>query len=330
VARGLALAAGAAVAVAVLWGNALAYGHVTIAPYAQMSELSYIGQRFAGQGPTMQNENEPYGDRHFLRQMAPESPSDIRRRAMLLRGGGSLSKGGYSDLDQFQPSTILVYRTIVMRSGPVASRPPANYRLVYNGIWYQVWQKGTGLLQRPVLDHLPLGDQYNPAGVPACNQVAKLAREAGPNGLLAAPARSAPTGITVPSQLPVGNTTERFQIVNSGVYEIWLGGSVVGHLVTSVDGREIGSTHEIINEPGGYIPLGRIRLPPGIHTAVLSYSGSGLAPGSAGPSVADPLFPAGPLEISQPLGKVPLTYVSPSHYRSLCGKPWDWVEALGS
>ncbi len=328
VASALALAGCVAVSAGVLWGNALAYGHVTLAPYGQMSELSYIGQRFAGQGPTMINENEPYAGRHFLRLAAAESPSDIRRRLMLLRTGGYVDKGGYADLDQFDLAGLLVYRTIVMRSSPVASRPPAPYRLVYNGTWYQVWQRPSRPARRPVVDSLPLGNQYDPAGVPACGQVLRLAREAGPNGLLAAAARAAPTGITVPSVLPDGGTTEKFQVTTPGAYAIWLGGSVVGQLVTTVDGRQIGSTHEIINEPGGYIPLGKVRLGPGVHTVILSSSGAGLAPGSAGPSQADPTFTVGPLEISRPPGRIPVTYVSPGNYRRLCGRPWDWVEAL--
>src|SRR5579864_1153400 len=330
VARGVALAACLAVGAGVLWGNVLAYGHVTLAPYGQMSELSYLGQRFAGQGPTIINENEPYAGRHFLRLTAAESPSDIRRRQMLLRTGVYVNKGGYADLDQFQLAGVLVYRTIVIRSSPVASRPPATYHLIYNGTWYQVWQKPSGVAGRQVIDSLPLGDQYDPAGVPSCIQVLRLAREAGPNGVLAAAARAVPTGITVPSPLPDGNTTEKFQVATPGPYEIWLGGSVVGHLVARVDGRQIASTHEIINEPGAYIPLGRLRLGVGGHTVVMSYSGAGLAPGSAGPSEADPPFTDGPLEISPPPGKLPVTYVSPGNYRRLCGRPWDWVEALGA
>jgi hypothetical protein len=318
----------ALLAVGVLWGNVLNYGHVTLAPYGQMSELSYIGQRFAGPGPTMINENEPYAGRHFLRDMAAESPSDLRVRQDQLRGGALLQEGQYADLDQFALQGLLVYRTIVMRTSPVASRPPAPYHLVYNGKWYQVWQKPPGA-QRPVVDLLPLGSKFNPAGVPACSSVLDLAREAGGSGLLAAAGRAAPTGIAVPGRLPNGNTVERFQVATPGVYEIWLGGSVVGHLVTSVDGKQIGSTHEVLDEPGGYLPLGRLRLRPGLHTVVLSYSGTSLAPGSAGPGNANDPFTDGPLEISPPPGNVPLTYVTPNHYRTLCGKAWDWIEALG-
>ncbi|HLY48798.1 MAG TPA: hypothetical protein VKR21_06330, partial [Solirubrobacteraceae bacterium] len=327
-ARGLSLGVCVAVTVVVLWGNGLAYGHVTLAPYGQMSELSSIGQRFAGQGPTLVNENEVYASRHFLRRMAPESPSDLRRRPIFLRGGGEVPKGGYSDLDQFALSSLLVYRTIVMRSSPVASRPPSPYRLIYNGRWYQVWQRPRRLL-RPVIDSLPLGDPGTPAGLPPCGAVAALAKEAGRHGLLAAAARRAPTTISVPAQLPTGTTTRSFTVASPGQYQVWLGGSLVGHLVVRVDGQPIASTRESLNEPGGFIPLGRISLAAGPHKLRLSYTGASLAPGSAGPSAADPPFTVGPLEVAPPPGKVPVSYVSAAGYRSLCGRPWDWVEALG-
>jgi hypothetical protein len=328
--RAVGALAASAIGFVVLWSNVLGYGHVTLAPYGQMSELSAIGQKFAGDGPTMINENEPYAGRHFLRQEAPEEPSDLRVRADRLRNGGELQEGQYADLDQFQLGTLLSYRTIVTRTSPVASRPPASYRLVYTGTWYQVWQKRTGVLRRPVIDSLPLGSSYDPTGTPACTDVFRLAREAGGSGMLAAARQASPTGITVPAQLPNGKTSEKIQITRSGDYEIWLGGSIVGHLVTSVDGRTIGSTHEVLNEPGGYIPLGKLRLRPGVHTVALSYSGTSLAPGSAGPGNANDPFTDGPLEISPPPGNVPVKYVAPAKYRTLCGKRWDWIEALGA
>jgi hypothetical protein len=328
VGRGLALAACLAVTVGVLWGNALAYGHVTLAPYGQLSELSYIGQRFAGQGPTMVNENTPYAGRHFLRLMDPESPSDIRRRPVLLRTGGEVPTGGYADLDQFQIASLLVYRTIVIRTGPVASRPPYPYRLIYNGPYYQVWQRPASL-PRPIIDSIPLGDSLNPVAVPSCTQVARLAREVGPTGLLAAAQRPAAIGTNTPPYLNEGKTTKTFTADSPGVYYFWLGGSISGHLTTTVDGRQIGSTHEVLNEPGGFILLGKARLTAGVHHFTLDYSSGGLAPGSAGPSIADPAFTVGPLVASHPPGNVPVIYVPPSDYRSLCGRPWDWVEALG-
>ncbi len=328
--RGTTLAACVAVAVGVLWSNALAYGHVTLAPYGQMSELSYIGQHFAGQGPTMINENNPYAGRHFLRLMDAEEPSDIRRRAVLLRNGGEVPTGGYSDLDQFQIASLMVYRTIVVRTGPVASRPPAPYRLIYNGTWYQVWQRPNSILARQITDSIPLGGDLSPIAIPSCSQVARLAREAGPTGELAAARRLPSIGTNIPSSLKDGTSTQTFRAAGTGIYEFWLGGSVVGHLTTTIDTRQIGSTHEILNEPGGFIPLGKIHLGAGVHHFTLAYSSGGLAPGSAGPSEADPAFTVGPLEASPAPGNVPVIYFSAANYRQLCGHPWDWIEALGA
>ena len=55
----------------VLWSNALAYHDVWLAPRAQLAELSTIGKQFAGDGPTLMTEYQPYGVRHFLRRHGP-------------------------------------------------------------------------------------------------------------------------------------------------------------------------------------------------------------------------------------------------------------------
>ena len=132
-----------------IWSNALAYHHVTLAPYAQFRELQQVGDPFAGQGPALINEYQPYGARHFLRAHGPGEPGGAAPPADPAAAAASiLPKGGYADLDQFQLSALLVYRTIVTRTSPVASRPPQPYRLVYAGRWYQVWQRPS-VLARP-------------------------------------------------------------------------------------------------------------------------------------------------------------------------------------
>jgi len=326
--RVLAAAVAVAICGGVLWSNVLAYHHVTLAPYGQMSELALIGHRFAGDGPTLINEYQPYATRHFLRAMDPESPSELRRRVIPLRDGQQVPKGGYADLDQFQIPALLVYRTIVIRTSPTASRPPAPYRLVYEGRWYQVWQRPTSP-SRQVLDSLPLGNSIDPTGEPACGAVIRLAREAGRGGLLAAVARPAPTVDTVPSPLPNGDTTVAFLITRRGLYRIWLGGSFSRRLSTSVDGSRIGSSRGVLNESGGWTPLGTLRLGVGAHRITLSYGDSGLHPGSGGGGRVGPFLSVGPLAVASVTGALPMTYVTPAHARALCGRSWDWIEALG-
>jgi hypothetical protein len=325
--RGVALAGAAAVAFGVLWSNVAAYHHVTLAPYGQFKELSEIGKRFAGDGPTMINEYETYAARHFLRNMDPESPSELRYHVIPLVGGGQVPKGGYADLDQFALPGLLAYRSIVTRTSPAASRPPAPYRLVFAGHWYQVWQRPL-VLARQVLDQLPLGNSIDPAAVPACKQVLRLAREAGPLGLVAAVSRAAPSTATVISPLPAGDTPAAFVITTPGVYELWLGGSFVRRIIAYVDGVRIGSSHEVLNEAGEWTPLGTVRLGIAAHRVALSYGDAELYPGSGGPGAAGPGLPVGPLALAPAGAGLPVTYVSPSHARVLCGKRWDWVEAL--
>jgi hypothetical protein len=326
--RVLAGGSAAAIALGVLWSNVLAYHHVTLAPYGQLSELEQIGQGFAGQGPTTINEFEPYAARHFLRAMDPESPSELRRRVIPLRTGGIVPTGGYADLDAFQLPGLLVYRTIITRTSPVASRPPAPYQLVDRGRWYEVWRRPR-TLARPLIDSIPLGDELDPSAVPVCSQVRALAREAGAHGLLAASSRAAPIVMPVPRTLRIGSTVRRFAVSRPGVYEVWLGGSFVRRLTASVDGARLGSSSEVLNEAGGWTPLGTIHLAAGPHTITLSYGGSELAPGAGGAGGAGPFFSAGPLAVSPVTTSFPVTYVKPADARLLCGRSWDWIDALG-
>jgi hypothetical protein len=182
---------------------------------------------------------------------------------------------------------------------------------------------------RTVIDSLPLGNSIDPTAVPACRDVLRLAREAGAAGVLAAVSRPSPTVSVVPSPLPNGDTTLAFVITTTGRYELWLGGSFARRLRTSVDGRRIGSAREALNETGGWTPLGELQLGVSAHRATLTYGDSELAPGSGGAGAAGPFFPVGPFAVSQVTGSLPVTYLPPSDARALCGKSWDWIEALG-
>jgi hypothetical protein len=62
------LAAGA-ILFGVAWSDALAYHDVLLAPNARLAELQAIGDRYAGDGPTLETDYDPYGARHFLRKL---------------------------------------------------------------------------------------------------------------------------------------------------------------------------------------------------------------------------------------------------------------------
>ncbi len=146
-----------------IWSNALAYHEVNLAPRDRHEELEQIGEAIAGEGPTLMTEYEPYGVRHFLRKGDPEGASELRRRPVLLRSGRQLDKLEPADVDELADASLLVYRTLVLRRSPVASRPPSIYTRVRSGRYYDVWQRAPGS-ERTLLQHLPLG--FGPTSPP--------------------------------------------------------------------------------------------------------------------------------------------------------------------
>jgi hypothetical protein len=303
-----------------------------------LAELQTIGHRFAGQGPALMTDTEPYGDRHFLRSLDPEGASDRRRRLIPLLDGQGLPKGQYADLDRFQLGGILVYKTLVLDRSPSESRPPSVYSLVWRGRYYDVWQRPDSYER--ILEHVPLGDSVQPGAVPACSDVLRLAAVAGPSGRLAAPPRT--PGVVVDFAgvpLPDGWTTDAgghlyptrsgaiakdFTVPRAGRYTLWIGGSFRDRLRLDVDGRPVADASDRLT-PIGYEPLRSAVLSAGAHQLVLRYGGPGLRPGSGGDQ-----FGLGPLILSRDPEDLPVVSVPSSRARTLCGHDLDWIEALQS
>jgi hypothetical protein len=336
-----ALVAFAAVAAGILWSNGLAYSNAWLAPRSQLSELETIGRQFAGNGPALMTEFQPYGARHFLRHLDAEAASERRRRLIPLRTGGALQPGQTADLDAFELQGILPYRTLVLRRSPVESRPPSIYRLVWRGRWYEVWQRPDRF--RPILEHLSLGSSLDAAAVPACDDVLRLGREAAAaGGLLAAVPRpdEPPVGDLTAGTYPPrwrtsvdepgtlvphggGSVTMSVAVTRAGTYTLWLGGSFRRTVTAVVDGRELGSATDQLNNTGQWTPIGMGHLVRGSHRIVLRYGGSRLAPGAGG----DP-FAMGPLILGTTTADIPVRFLRPAAAPTLCGQRLDWVEAL--
>jgi len=225
-----------AITVGVLWSNALAYHEVNLAPRDRLAELERIGNSTAGEGPALMTEYEPYGVRHFLRKADPEGVSELRRRLIPLRNGRPLEKLEVADLDQLDLNALLVYRTLVLRRSPVASRPPSIYKRVYRGRFYDVWQRPPA--GPTVRRHLPLGDPAHATAPARCAAVLGLARAARRDGdRVAIARRAAPTAVplfpppgsdwlvdpgTPGAVLPRGDGVMRTEVVvpSAGRYEV--------------------------------------------------------------------------------------------------------------
>lgn len=325
----------------VLWSNALGYHDVSLAPYQQLRELESIGEEFAGEGPTLMTEYQPYGVRHFLRAADGEGASELRARSVPLVEGGELEKGAWGDTDQIVVPSLLTYRTLVLRRNPGQSRPPAAYSLARRGDYYEVWQRPTSP-GAEVAEHLPLGGFEEPGDEPDCAEVLRLAALAGPGGALVAPVRRPnvsaslstsghpadwlPTEAGSPDLVPHGPGTAQLtvDVPRDGRYGFYLQGSVRNRLALVLDGVEIGSVEQQLNESQQFLYFGSALLGSGLHEIELVLDGQSLAPGSGGPPE-----PIGPLVLSPVANEdPPLREVPATEARTLCGKHLDWVEAL--
>ena len=331
-----AVAAAVLVGGGVLWSNALAYRGVALAPHDRMAEIQTIGERFAGEGPTLFTDAVPHAGRHFLRRMDGEGASDLRWRAVLLRNGETPADQTDVDPDAIRLDQLLVYRALVVRRAPSRSRPPSSYRRVWQGRYYEVWLREPG---PRILNHTPLGDESDAAGQAPCRAVLELAAAAARQGgtlVAATRPRSVVAPLTI-EDAPIdwligapgtvvartaGTAVVRVEVPAPGRYAVWVSGSFGPGFDVTVDGRPAGSVGRHLQYRGQYLPVGALRLEAGRHAIALERKGAGLGPGSTAPD----LF-VGPVAL-EPARDDRLVRVAPGRARSLCGRSLDWIEVV--
>jgi hypothetical protein len=106
----------------------------------------------------------------------------------------------------------------------------------------------------------------------------------------------------------------------SGLHRVWIRGSFGRPTSVYVDGRKVGAAHEV-NTPGQWVALGEVRLSAGEHDIVLLRPDSGLSPGDAYRGELGPVA-------LEPVGGSELVTVEPRRANELCGRQWDWIEAV--
>jgi hypothetical protein len=347
----------------VMWSNLLGYHDALLAPANRMAELSHIGGLVAGKGPTFINDYEVYADRHFLRSGAPTEPAEYRYADLPTTRGVLLVKTAYADLDSFPLSTLLSYRSIVIRDSPVESRPPSIYKLIWQGRYYALYQRPASPTTQ-IVEHVGLGDQESypycgnaengqylslcsvaPASIPSCKTITSLASVArNDGGSLVAYQRPLSTvvlgddlqwpgawyhdsaGHTLTPYTP-GTAVAHIVVPSSQEYEFWLGGSFTRGFEVSVNGHSIGQAKDQIFDIDGYVPMAKLYLKAGIVNTVdiTDPSADTWTPGTGNNEYTMlSSIALQPLQSPQP----EMLTASPQDAKSLCGRPLDWIEVV--
>jgi hypothetical protein len=249
----------------VLCSDALLYHSSNLAPTARYEELSWINKRFTGRGPTLFTDFDEYS-LYELRDMDVGGPDFVYPPPALASAAGGY--GDPIDLNKIAPATLAPYPLIVTRRDPTVVRPPGAYRLLWQGVYYQVWGRIPSGASRTRLS----------AGAPVARLVqVPLARTFRPPGW--ALSRK---GIVMGG---AGTLSARFILPHGGVWELWLKGDVMRALTVRIDGLILGRLGGQLDGNSLVVnvltPL-RTRLHAGRHTLTISRSGADLAPGDGG------------------------------------------------
>lgn len=311
----------------VLWTNALQYHSARVGPRQRFDELASIGNRFAGTGPTFYNQVDEFAV-HFLRRERPYDSSSyagVTLRAGLPPRPAADSREPW-DPDELQPAYIQSFPLLVLGRSPEISRPPANFKLVYQGHYYDVWRRESS---PQILDYIPLGNTTDPEAVPSCRLVMTTAAQARrDHARLAYVARSVPptfvptksaAGVVDDPQEPLRGTVS---VQRPGRYQVWLDVSLTKHFVVSVGGHLVGSFSYQLGPPSQFVLVGDVTLSAGAQPVLIKPTGSNLAPGAGTSQVV------GPLMLTPSPDPPPVTQIEPSQARSLCGQSLDWIEIV--
>jgi hypothetical protein len=335
-----AMALAGALALAVFGSDVLAYGHGRVAPTARIEAIEQTGDHFAGEGPVLWNEPEEYA-KFFARAARVSAPFEpITPQQVQLRSP-TYFVNHYFDLDEELLSFVEGYPIIVTRRSPAASRPPANYRLVYENKYYLGWRRSS---TPQILTHLPEQQPYSPSATVACEALAPIAASA-PAGTELVAASSPELAVFNPASdthrssswpadpaqagavetITAGSAQGVLTVRSDGRYAVWVQGDFPRKTYVQLDGRTVGWVAGS-NTPGQWLQAATLSLHPGEHR-VRVYADGGhrhLGPGEW-PGGDNGTIGAVGLQLQAPES---LQTVALSNWRTLCGKQADWVELV--
>ena len=322
------IVAAAVVALGVLWSDAEAYHSVNLAPVERMQALEQAADTTQGRGLVLFDEVEEFGKyygRHARLNAAFEAITPKQARP---QGGGY-----HLDLDRLDADYVREFDTIILRRGPATGRPPSDFEERFANAYYSVWERRTGV---EVITHLPLGAVNDRTGIPSCADVRAVAEAARDGWVVAAgvpetvqvdpatlpsrpvswPPVAVPPGVVNPT---TPGRVEARRTVEGGVYDVWIRGSSGRPLIVRIEGQEVSA--QGINTQSQWLRAGTVSLRPGLHELELERPGGGLSPGDGA------IGELGPVAFVR-RERTGLRRVRPAAAEQLCGKRWDWIEAV--
>jgi hypothetical protein len=332
---GLAGALSLALVGGVVVSDAMQYRASDLAPTARYKELASLNSRFVGRGPTLFADFDEYS-MYELRDLDVGGPDFVYPPSAV-----AAAAGGYGqpvDLEKLAPAALRAYPLIVTRVDPSAARPPAAYRLLWQGRYYQMWGRRSDA--SAALEHVAL------SGSPAvqCATIQRVAQAAGAvsgDRLVASQAST-----TVPIRLArsahpsdwgrerkalvmghPGTLRARFTLPSAGRWNVWVQGDIMPAVHLAVDGHALATISGQLSGNSlvpNTIPAIPAQLAGGVHSLTLTRTSPGLGPGETGAAVLDAIFltRAG-------FGSSPTLRSAPvSRWKSLCGRAYRWVELL--
>ena len=332
-----------AVSAGVFAGTLLVYHDTTLAPYSRLHDLEYIGKRFAGQGPTLTPDFEEYAE-YYLRDDDQDSMVTGPRLELRPNVNREAEPGAMwtYDLDEYPLKFVESFRTIVMRRNPLASRPPSNYKLVYQSGYYQVWQREQPA--QTVSTLVPVVNTVSKRYAGACSSLAGAVRAAGAGAqIVYMPAPSgyiqlddstlklsgafAPSGGVI-ATTGAGRAVSEQPIPKAGRYDFFIEGSFGRPVDVILDGHHVATAAYQVSYPGEWIELTSRYISAGVHRFELVRGGISLHAGNG--DGIDPFNRTlGPLVLMPAQKAVPtLRSASASEALRLCrsSKPPRWIE----
>jgi hypothetical protein len=334
-----------AVAGAVLYGNALTYHDISLAPAARYKQLAEIGERFAGIGPAFYPAFDEYSE-YFLRK---EHGYDlVKPPGLEIRPGAvNLPAGQFAyalDLNQLELNFVQRFRLLVTARNSAVSRPPANFELADQTAEFQAWRRVRPASE--VVTHFPLSGIPTERTPKFCSGLLAAVRRAGAGASVAyVPSASRtemiPTRVTHPSYwhavgpealraYGAGAIEGSISLPASGSYDISMPGSVGRPIVLYIDGQRAGSVAYQERYPGQFLHFAQVFLKAGTHRIRLTRGGGSLHPGSGdGPDTSSGVL--GPLIFAleqPPDGR--LVVVPGSEAARVCAADagYQWMEVL--